>query len=100
MQVVVSDTYEGNKLKSCNGWENIPTRANNESCFSALPGGLYALGGFTQDTQFDKLGFWWSSTEKNLNYAWDMNMGYHFSYGGNADARKDIGCCVRCLMNK
>jgi len=89
----------GGKLKETgtSHWASPNTGANNDSKFSALPGGLRFFNG-----SFDGInlvGLWWSSSEKDTNDAW-------YRYLSNEDIRIDrningkmAGLSVRCIKD-
>jgi uncharacterized protein (TIGR02145 family) len=71
---------------------------NNASGFTALPSGFrYSVGSYDFISQS---GFWWSSTEYDPNWSWNMSMDYstdsviRSSYGG-----KWNGSSVRCVRD-
>jgi uncharacterized protein (TIGR02145 family) len=70
--------------------------SNNRSGFSGLPGGFRIdYGVYDRSPQS---GYWWSSTENNLN-AWFRSLNY---YDGNFDRdsyNKGCGLSVRCLKD-
>lgn len=85
---------------------NIPnTLANNESGFTALPGGhrilenmveMY-LGSFHD---FRYYGYWWSSTEAiNAYFAWSRSMEYSSSNINKVEVEKRVGLSVRCVKD-
>ena len=66
----------GGKLKSRSGWEKgYKERSGNGTDnygFSALPGGVFHEGGESYGA--GSMGYWWSATESNANYAWHRFM--------------------------
>jgi uncharacterized protein (TIGR02145 family) len=87
----------GGKLKETGTahWLTPNTSATNEKGFTALPGG-YRIPSGTFGLM-GNTGYWWSSTQENINYAW-----YFYIYYGNAnltelDHEKHCGSSVRCL---
>jgi uncharacterized protein (TIGR02145 family) len=88
---------DGGKLKDIGTelWESPNTGANNESGFSALPGGARSWDG-----KFDELGnygLWWSST---VNDDWDArarSIGNDTKNIERFEADKSSGLSVRCL---
>ena len=80
-------------------WTSPNIEANNESGFTALPGGdRYD----DDDGAFDSigsLGFWWSSTQYDTNYAWRRTLYYYFGGVGKGDYGKGNGISVRCLRD-
>ena len=86
----------GEKMKTTTVWQNVVTNGTNESGFSALPGGsrngysgtFYSIGYY---------GYWWSSTEGNLNTARVyhlLNISNNIFSGHNA---KKEGYSIRCI---
>lgn len=85
----------GTKMKSISGWKKNGN-GNNESGFSALPGGKrYIAGGFES---FDQ-GYWWSSTESNTYMAWFRLIYYIDGEVITNQAYKDAGMYVRCIAD-
>ena len=90
-------TVEGGKLKEAGTthWADPNAGANNESGFTALPGGRYFEG------DFDGIGFysnWWSATEDGTLSAWDRDLNYNSSDVNRGNDLKSLGfsvCCVR-----
>jgi len=60
--VVGSSTVGGTKLKATSGWNDNGNGTDNYG-FSALPGG-------SSDSSGDGFSFWWSSSERDANFAW------------------------------
>jgi uncharacterized protein (TIGR02145 family) len=90
----------GGKIKSTgtNYWKNPNYGANNESGFSALPGGFrFSSGSFGSIKNF---AFFWSSTEGNYKVAWTRYLNYNL---GNIlrdyNNGKQSGASVRCLRD-
>ncbi|GEM_PF-3097955 len=75
----------GGKLKESgtSHWSSPNSGANNESGFSALPGGYrhYNNGTYSNMGNF---GYWWSSTEYSSTYAWPRRLNYN-----NSDVYRD-----------
>ena len=93
-------TVEGGKLKEAGTthWADPNAGANNESGFTALPGGYrYGNGGFGTIRNY---GSWWSSTENYTSFAWGRDLYYNYSnvlrYSSN---NKSMGFSVRCLRD-
>ena len=88
----------GDELKEIDTthWNSPNTGANNESGFTALPGG-YRLDVFHG---IGRSGFWWSDTEASNFYnafSRDLNNSYgNITRGGNS---KEFGVSVRCLRD-
>lgn len=92
-------TVEGGKLKEAGTthWADPNAGANNESGFTALPGGYrYRSGGFYYVRDY---GYWWSSTEGNTNDAWNRYLNYNLSYVKRFYDYKSMGFSVRCLRD-
>jgi len=89
----------GGKMKSTGTqyWPSPNGDANNESGFSGLPGGYRdGLGGFTS---IGYLGYWWSSIEYNIVYAWDRILNYSSSDVLSNYYHKNSGLSVRCVRD-
>jgi len=56
-------------MKSTTGWNRPNTGNINESCFSALPGGICEIFDFGFQGS-DYYGYWWSSTASDEYYVW------------------------------
>lgn len=86
----------GIKLKSTIGWE-YNGNGNNESGFTALPGGFrHSNGDFGYIGHY---GFWWSASLFSTSEAWYRGMGYNFNTVYRIPSTKEFGFSVRCLMN-
>ncbi len=87
----------GIKMKSSNDWaeEGI---GNNESGFSALPGGFRDAYGKFEDSEIGEGGYWWSSTESDSVDALSRHLSYDSNkvYRGNYDS-KGNGYSIRCI---
>ena len=83
------------KMKSTIGWDN-DGNGTNDSGFTGYPGGNISPNG--NFNNFGNTGYWWSSTEKNLNYA---NGRILFSKDFVADFTlvKSNGFSVRCVKD-
>jgi len=97
----------GKKLKSTSGWSDYKGDSGNgtdgysgtdEYGFSALPGGYYSVGSFTDVGQ---RGWWWSATEFHDYTALDRIINYSEEsvnvYGH--DYNKYHLVSVRCVQN-
>lgn len=71
--------------------------SNNSSGFSGLPGGYRHSNGYFYGIGLG--GFWWSSTEYSLNYAWLRNLNYYGTNASRYNDYKDYGFSVRCVRN-
>jgi len=96
-------TDEGGKMKSTRTapddahprWDSPNTGATNESGFSGLPGGYRDFS----SEDIGSFGYWWSSTEFDIDDAWYRSLGYNSSnvYRYYADNRS--GFSIRCVMD-
>jgi uncharacterized protein (TIGR02145 family) len=89
----------GDKLKEAGivHWKSTQNIGNNESGFTALPGGMrYDVGTFPLYGR--NYAVWWSSTGSN-NFAWNRGLFYSSSktYRGHEDMRS--GFSVRCIKD-
>jgi uncharacterized protein (TIGR02145 family) len=90
----------GKHLKAKSGWNDYEGRTGNgldTYGFSALPGG-YCLS----DGNFDDVGYygkWWKSTERNSNYAYGRDMGYHLELAYWGARVKNYFFSVRCVQD-
>jgi uncharacterized protein (TIGR02145 family) len=87
----------GGKLKETGTthWKNPNVRANNESGFSALPG-----GDRNNDGVFVNVGIaciWWSATEIDADYAWAQTILYLYGSVNRLGSHKPCGYSVRCV---
>ena len=89
----------GGKLKETGTthWASPNTGANNESGFTALPGGYRSNSGVFGDIRY--YGYWWSSTELYANDAWYRYLGYDISNVYRGNFYKSMGFSVRCLRD-
>ena len=69
---------------------------SDEFGFSALPGGRYAYGSFTE---MGFHGFWWSSTEYYTTRAWYRFMRHEFGDVTRSNFDKVAGLSVRCVRD-
>jgi uncharacterized protein (TIGR02145 family) len=101
-QVLAAGTTEGNKIKETGtiNWVEGSTEANNESGFTALPGG-YRIDS-PADFLWEGIGAgWWSSTSYvNSGYAWSYHAVYDDTRIYSSDMlSKTHGLNVRCIKN-
>lgn len=87
----------GTQLKEASSkWKNNPA-GTNTSGFTALPSGARR-----SDTgEFTNLGYltgWWTSTQKDANFAWFRDLGNYESSFEGANP-KPLGYCIRCLQD-
>ena len=93
-------TDEGGKLKETGTahWASPNTGATNESGFTALPGGSRVYNdGIYQN--MGGLGYFWSSSEDDSNYAWTRLLSYNFSGIHRGNYNKMSGFSVRCVKD-
>ncbi|GBU22465.1 hypothetical protein R80B4_02374 [Fibrobacteres bacterium R8-0-B4] len=89
----------GKKLKARCGWnynDSISGNGTDNFGFSALPGGCLCHGGvfgYAGD-----LGYWWTATEGDDNYAYYRYIYYRDSVG-EEDYVKNRGLSVRCVAD-
>jgi uncharacterized protein (TIGR02145 family) len=90
----------GGKLKevSMSKWKYPNICANNCTGFTALPGG-YRIGNSGSFYDFGSVGFWWSSTEYNSEYAY-----LRYINNNNSSLKKNFyvkrfGFSVRCIKD-
>ncbi|NVO10978.1 MAG: fibrobacter succinogenes major paralogous domain-containing protein [Bacteroidales bacterium] len=90
----------GGKLKEIGllHWKNPNICANNSTGFTALPGG-YRIGNSGSFYDFGSVGFWWSSTEYNSEYAY-----LRYINNNNSSLKKNFyvkrfGFSVRCIKD-
>ncbi|GBU22489.1 hypothetical protein R80B4_02398 [Fibrobacteres bacterium R8-0-B4] len=87
------DDAAGKKLKSNSGW-NDDGGGTDDFGFSALPGGLRAVGGFNKAGSY---GLWWTATKSPDGDAYYWSISYiengadEFRYG------RDFAFSVRCI---
>jgi len=90
-------TIEGGKLKESGTlhWNSPNTAANNETGFTALPGGLrtnYCLG-------MSNFGIWWSSTEATSSSVWTRSVIENSGKVRRNEDLKELGISVRCVKD-
>jgi uncharacterized protein (TIGR02145 family) len=78
-------------------WVTPNTGANNQSGFTALPGGLRFHDGLFHDFGFS--GYWWTSTEYKADRAYFRYMDYEYSTLFRFENHKRIGFSVRCVRD-
>ena len=82
----------GKKMKSIEAWYD----SNNESGFSALPGGSRNYNGFNYVGVF---GNWWTSSESGETHAVYFNLYIGSNILNQGSDYKSSGYSVRCLKN-
>jgi len=93
------DSIAGQKMKNkIEGWiRSDDLLGRNESGFSAVGGGSRsAYGTFSWIIYF---GYYWSSTEKNANYAWIRYLFYNRKSIDRVDVEKRTGLSIRCIKD-
>jgi len=88
---------EGTALKTATGWITVGN-GTDDFGFSAPPGGYrnYENGAFELSGLY---GYWWSSTEGGVNWAWNRNLAFSYTELNRYLANKSIGFSVRCIKN-
>ena len=89
-------SIEGKKLKATTGW-NSNGNGTDDYGFSALPGGDGLSGGSFYNA--GEVGYWWSASEYNSNYAYGRSMSYYGESAGWTDYNKSNLFSVRCLQD-
>lgn len=93
------DESAGKKLKEkgTTHWKSPNQAANNESGFTALPGGLnYSFGTFVD---IGVTGYWWTSTANGDETAVLYSLSYKDSALTNLFLNKGVGISVRCVKD-
>jgi len=92
-------TDEGVKLKETGTthWDIPNTGANNQSGFTALPGGSRSDNG--PFASIGNHGCWWSSTEYNTDYAWGRYVYYYDNNVCRNQFNKKDGYSIRCIKD-
>jgi uncharacterized protein (TIGR02145 family) len=85
-------------IESVNGlWHAPNSEASNSSGFSGIPQGDRNFQGVFGG--FGELGFWWSSSEVDSNYAWNRYLHYNVGSALRLENVKRNGFSVRCLRD-
>jgi uncharacterized protein (TIGR02145 family) len=89
----------GGKMKEAGtaSWNSPNTDATNTSLFSALPGGYSIQTG--GGNSIGSGGYWWSSTEKDLENAVAIELYKNIGIVNNFKCSKPNGFSVRCLRD-
>src|ERR1035437_397516 len=93
------ENVAGSKLKekSTIHWEYANSDATNQTFFTALPGGSYwSKTGIFGVKDF---GYWWTSTQKDSNKAYDRTMNSSNIYVFRYSSDKNAGFSVRCIKD-
>ena len=69
----------------------------NKTGFSALPGGYRVNNGTFN--YIPSYGYWWSSSEPGISFAWSRYLGYDYSYVSRFSYNKEFGFSVRCVRD-
>ena len=104
MTYMGGESVAGKNLKETGTthWLGHNTEANNESGFTALPGGWRdSVDPFCGATfrEIGSCGYWWSSTKYSTVIAFSRNMRYNYNDAFKSDGSKVSGFSVRCLRN-
>jgi uncharacterized protein (TIGR02145 family) len=110
-----SEGVEGENLKAVKGWNEScevegddyknptpsenkfgPGNGNDKFGFTALPGGFYSGGSFTD---IGDVGYWWSATESPKNIAFGQFMSCYSEYALYNYYNKSNLLSVRCLQD-
>jgi uncharacterized protein (TIGR02145 family) len=105
LETYLGDSLAGIKLKESGfiHWRNATgMEGTNETGFTALPGGYRVV--YSGDGFYDmgNKGGWWTVSEddiNNLENAYHVTMGYHFSLLGGCNCPKHDGHSIRCIMD-
>ena len=94
------DQIAGNKLKEIKNfhWSYPNTGADNESGFTALPGGFRDYNG--DFITVNLLGYWWCSSEGGDWCAWYRYMHKDFPNVFRLNGNKQYGLSVRCIKDE
>ena len=86
----------GTKMKGKSGWIRNGN-GTNESGFTGLPAGSRNFRG--EFAYLGQLGYWWTSTETDLELAWYRAIDQSPYYVYRTNYRKATGMSVRCIKN-
>lgn len=78
-------------------WKSPNEGADNESGFTALPGGYRTQSGFF--LLYGAGGCWWSSTPINTDLVWYYNLPFHDNIIARNVFKKSNGLSVRCIKD-
>lgn len=94
------DLVAGNRLKESRNdhWSAPNTGADNESGFTALPGGFRDYNG--DFITVNLLGYWWCATEGEDWSAWYRYMHKDFPNVFRLNGNKQYGLSVRCIKDE
>ena len=90
----------GGKLKETgtSHWQSPNTGATNESGFTGLPGGSWTEMFLTYHV-INTRGYFWTSSQVNVNSAWNYNLAHHTILNNRAESSKLDATSVRCLKD-
>jgi uncharacterized protein (TIGR02145 family) len=89
------------KIEGPTGWLQIQNVwGNNSSGFTALAGGCRLWNGNWSNPGLNYTGFWWTSSERDLQNAFFRNLDYKHSGVFRFYVDKRYGMSVRCVKNK
>ena len=97
MDYLGGDELAGGKLKGTTHWISPNTGANNQTGFTALPGGLRNFGGSFGNVGYG--GYWWCATRINTDEAISWMLSHCCSGIASTSASKELGFSVRCLRD-
>ena len=91
----------GGKLKetSSSHWENPNEAADNQSGFTALPGGNRVSDATGSYWDIGAIGIWWSSSETNSTHAGSYQMSSQSSSVFRGSQGKNEGLSIRCVKD-
>ncbi len=93
------ETVAGGKMKATGTslWNPPNSMADNESGFTAIPGGYRNnVGGFEYTGW---IGAWWSATESNAGRAYGRDVAYNDAFVAKPNFYKQNGVSVRCVKD-
>lgn len=85
----------GGQLKANLLWDSPNTGANDNSGFSAYPGGNRTVNGAFGS--IGDIGYWWSASEQDIDLAWLRQLWWSSAGIYRASSSKEIGGSVRCV---
>ena len=94
------ESLAGKKMKFTDFWADNDGKVGNgtnESGFSGLPGGYRSNRG--PFSSFGASGYWWSSTEKSTDDAWNFPLKNTSDNVKISHTAKESGLSVRCLRD-
>jgi uncharacterized protein (TIGR02145 family) len=97
MDYLGGEGLAGGKLKGTKHWISPNTGANNQTGFTALPGGLLNFGGLFGNVGY--AGYWWCATRINTDEAISWMLSHCCSGIASTPFTKDLGFSVRCLRD-